>query len=127
MTCHRPSAARLPLTVWARLAAWLGFLAVLSALAAPVSMLAEEVRTGQLGGLCSAGKALAAKADAGEGAALQAGGHCDWCGSMGQALPPLPLAAVFCASADSRLALQAFAPRAAFDTGRPFSRGPPAL
>lgn len=113
--------------MWARLAAWLGFLAVLSALAAPVSMLAEEVRTGQLGGLCSAGKAPAAQADADEGAALQAGAHCDWCGSMGLALPPLPLAVVSFAPADSQLAVQAFAPRGAFDTGLPFSRGPPAL
>ena len=38
---------------WVRLAAFMAFLAVLSALWAPVSMLAQEVRTGQLGGGCA--------------------------------------------------------------------------
>ena len=36
----------------------LSFLAVVSALIAPASMLAEEVRTGKLGGLCSLSKAV---------------------------------------------------------------------
>jgi hypothetical protein len=42
-------APRLTLPVWERLAAWLAFLAVLSALWAPVSMLAQDVQNRQAG------------------------------------------------------------------------------
>ena len=46
---YRPH-SRPPLSVWARLAPKWRFLAVLSALLAPVLLLAEEVRTGKLDG-----------------------------------------------------------------------------
>ena len=73
--CFRP--------LWSRFAAWLAFLAVFSALLAPVATLAEDVRTGQLGGLCS----VAGSNQAGSDDASPAGGHCDLCGSAGLGLP----------------------------------------
>ena len=68
---------------------WLGLLAVFSALVAPATMLAEEVRTGKLGGLCSAQSRVASDPTSSGEAALQAGTHCDWCASVGLAPPPL--------------------------------------
>ena len=47
---------------------WLGLLAVFSGLVAPAALLAEEVRIGQLSGLCSAqSRAVADPAFNGEG------------------------------------------------------------
>lgn len=109
--------------LWARLAAWLGFLAVFAALIAPVSLLAEDVRTGQLGGLCSAtGGGQAAGDDA-----SSANGHCDLCGSAGLALPPLEGAAACATSGTAMAVVFKDAVRAAASPGLPFSRGPPAL
>ena len=122
----RPS-SRPPLAVWARLAAFLSFLAVLSALLAPVSMLAEEVRTGKLGGLCSVNTALADDSGSGTGDALPAGSHCDLCGSMGFAPPLLPVSAIPCFPGQQVAALDYPAHTAVTVTGLPFSRGPPAL
>ncbi|OGA96721.1 MAG: hypothetical protein A3E79_02870 [Burkholderiales bacterium RIFCSPHIGHO2_12_FULL_61_11] len=108
-----------------RLAAGLSFLAVLSALWAPVSMLAEEVRTGQLGGLCSATAASASNPDA-PGDSPQIGLQCDLCGTIGLILPPLVACAVpsfagyHVAVADTPANLATAIP------GLPFSRGPPA-
>jgi len=113
--------------VWARLAAFLSFLAVLSALLAPVSMLAEEVRSGQLGGLCSVNKTSVINPDAGGGSAAKAGGHCVWCASLGMALPPLPVSAIPCFPGQQVAALDYPAPTAVSVTGLPFSRGPPVL
>ena len=45
--CQAPAA-------WVSVAVWLGLLAVFSALVAPAALLAEDVRTGKLSGLCSA-------------------------------------------------------------------------
>lgn len=114
--------------MWARLAAFLGFLAVLSALAAPVSMLAEEVRTGQLGGICSLNNAApASSADAGSGAVPQAGSHCELCGALGWALPPLAISVIPSFAGQQLAALYVPANPAAAVTGLPFSRGPPSL
>ncbi|MDI1274905.1 DUF2946 family protein [Polaromonas sp.] len=116
--------------LWARFAAWLGFLAVFSALLAPVSMLAEEVRTGKLGGLCSvAGSGLSAAAgdlSGGEGSS-PAAAHCDLCGSAGPGLPPAFQASVFPAPVTAMVAVFQDAVRSASSPGLPFSRGPPAL
>lgn len=90
-------------------------------------MLAEEVRTGKLGGLCSAKTALADDSGSGTSGALPAGSHCDWCGSMGFALPPLPVSAIPCFPGHQVAALDYPANVAATVTGLPFSRGPPAL
>lgn len=114
--------------MWARLAAFLSFLAVLSALLAPVSMLAEEVRTGKLGGLCGASKTSSTiNLDAGDGGAAQAGLHCDWCASLGTALPPLPVSVIPCFPGQQVATLDYPAHTAVTVTGLPFSRGPPAL
>jgi hypothetical protein len=72
--------------LWRHVAAFLSFLAVLSALVAPASMLAEEVRTGKLGGLCLVNTASATAADM-AGDAAPAGSHCDMCGSFALVLP----------------------------------------
>ncbi|MDW5444597.1 DUF2946 family protein [Polaromonas sp. SM01] len=109
---------------WARFAALLGFLAVCSALLAPVSMLAEEVRTGKLGGVCSMG-AAGGSVDAGSDEGSTASGHCDLCGSVGLGLPPLQHMDV-CPVAVTAMALVfQDAVRSASSPGLPFSRGPP--
>lgn len=111
----------------ARLGAFLSFLAVLAALLAPLSLLAEEVRTGKLGGICSASTALAGHGDDGPGQAPFAHGHCNGCGSSVLALPPLPASGIPCFPGFevADLALPADLP--ATITGLPFSRGPPRL
>ena len=124
---HHPT-NRPTLPVWERLAAWLAFLAVLSALWAPVSMLAKDVQTGKLGGICSVNTA---SADAGSSSSddgnAPTGLRCDLCGSLGLVLPPLPVVA--CAGFTGTAVAVADFPAAAGAAvpGLPFSRGPPAL
>ena len=115
--------------LWARFAAWLGFLAVFSALLAPVSMLAEDVRTGKLGGLCTvAGASSTAAGDlSGGDEASPAAAHCDLCGSTAPILPPTCQAGVFPAPVTAMAAVFQDAVRSASSPGLPFSRGPPAL
>jgi hypothetical protein len=107
---------------------WLGLLAVFSALVAPATLLAEEVRTGKLGGLCSAPSRVAADPASDGEAALQAALHCDWCSSVGLAPPPLLAFAPMLMVPTGRMALRDVpADPAPSVTGLPFSRGPPAL
>ncbi|MEP6773133.1 MAG: DUF2946 family protein [Polaromonas sp.] len=116
--------------MWARLATWLSFLAVASALWAPVSMLAQDVRTGKLGGICSVNTFDAASANSNspaDGDAAQSGMRCDLCGSVALVLPALPEAAVACFSGNEVLAADFPAATSAAIPGLPFSRGPPAL
>jgi Protein of unknown function (DUF2946) len=114
--------------LWVKIASWLGLLAVFSALVAPATMLAEEVRTGKLGGLCSVQSRVAGDPTTGGEAALQAGTHCDWCSSVGLAPPPLRASAMLQAAPGSCLGLpDSPTNRAASITGLPFSRGPPSL
>jgi len=122
---HRPSAPqRLP--AWARLAVFFSFLAVLLALVAPLSMLAEEVRTGQLGGICSANAVSGSSADASSGNASQAGAQCDLCVALGWALLRQPVTAIP-SFAGVQVATADFpADVVATNPGLPFSRGPPA-
>ena len=100
---------------------------MLSALWAPVSMLAQDVRSGQLSGICSVNTHLASDADAGLDDASPAGAHCNLCASLGWASPPLAVLAIpsfpgqQVAQADFPANLTAAIP------GLPFSRGPPAL
>jgi Protein of unknown function (DUF2946) len=111
-----------------KLASWLGLLAVFSALVAPAALLAEEVRTGRLGGLCSAQSRAASVPASGGEAVLQAGAHCDWCAFVGLAPPPLLALASLLPAPTRYIALRDFpADRAAVVSGLPFSRGPPAL
>jgi hypothetical protein len=117
--------------LWSRFAAFLSFVAVLSALLAPTSMLAEEVRTGKLGGICSAKSSVntsLASQNAGDvgGGVSQTGSHCDLCGSLTLAPPPLPAAAMPAlptgdqlASLDRPIVLSGAIP------GLPPGRGPP--
>ncbi|MBA3595673.1 MAG: hypothetical protein H0W47_18075 [Polaromonas sp.] len=114
---HHPSSRPL----WARLAAWLGFVAVFAALLAPVSVLAEEVRTGKLGGLCNAGKALNQSTD---DASLPAS-HCELCGSAGPGLLSSPCSAVFPVGVTAMALVAPDPVRPALSPGLPFSRGPP--
>jgi hypothetical protein len=103
-------------------------LAVFSALVAPAVMLAEEVRTGKLGGLCSAQSRVVADPASGGEAALQAGSHCDWCSSASLAPPPLLASALLSPAPTPYVTLSDFpADLAASVTGLPFGRGPPAL
>ena len=77
------------LPLWKRVAAFLSFVAVLSALVAPAAMLAEEVRTGKLGGVCLVNTSLDVSGDA-----VPAGSHCDSCGSLAFVLPPFVVQAL---------------------------------
>ncbi|MES2362190.1 MAG: DUF2946 family protein [Pseudomonadota bacterium] len=125
-----PSSSRARPSLWARFAAFLSFLAVLSALVAPASMLAEELRTGKLGGICAANTASwggADASDAGNGSTPQAGSHCELCGSLGLALPPLPVASMPCDPGTQVADASSPVHRAESISGLPFSRGPPAL
>jgi hypothetical protein len=116
-----------------RLALWLSFLAVLSALAAPAAALSMDMRSGKLGGVCnvdtSKGAAFNAASSPAQGDAIElsAHDHCAWCGSPGLAL--LPTGAAACAQAPLRHMAAASAPsaRTLQVTGLPFSRGPPSL
>lgn len=116
------------LPIWKRLAAWLAFLAVLSALWAPVSMLAQDVQTGKLGGICSVNTASShAGSDSTDDDAASTGLRCDLCGSMGLVLPPLAAAPAPCFSGTVVAVADVPASIGAAVPGLPFSRGPPLL
>jgi hypothetical protein len=115
-----PSSPTLPL--WKRIAAFLSFVAVFSALVAPASMLAEEVRTGKLGGVC-----LVKTVSDGGGDVTPSGSHCDACGSLAFALPPFTVQ-ILPSQPDSKLAgVDLSFDLAARISGLPPNRGPPAL
>ena len=103
----------------------MAFLAVLSALLAPVSLLAEEVRTGKLGGLCSA-KALFDGAGSSSDGSSATGGHCDLCGALGLVPPPAVLVSSL-VPADASLPAIAANLHAGSTYGLRQGRGPPAL
>ena len=91
-------------------------------------MLAEEVRTGKLGGICAVNTATFAVVDASSSShsgKAHAGSQCELCGNMGLALPPPPLAEAHCLTGDLLLALAVPTAFSAVVTGLPFSRGPP--
>ena len=116
--------------LWTRFAAFLSFLAVMLALVSPISMLAEEVRTGKLGGVCSLTTLTASAADAGtagDSGAPATGSHCDVCGSLAWALPPLAVVTIPSCPGSHVAAAPIPADVAASSLSLPFSRGPPAL
>jgi len=119
--------------LWARLAVWLSFLAVLSALGAPVSALTLDVRSGKLGGVCNVqgapGAAFnqASSPASGDAQDTAAPDHCQWCGSSGLALVPTVLPASSPAPVQHLAAAPAPGARAMQVAGLPFSRGPPSL
>jgi len=101
---------------------------VLSALLAPVSMLAEEVRTGKLGGTCTVATASSGDqpASGGEGEhQAGSGSHCDWCGSSGVMVAHWPAPVHFPALDHSAPAVVLATVFPASALGLPFSRGPP--
>ena len=115
-----------PLRVY--MAAWLGLFAVLSALLAPASMLAEELRTGKLGGICTVATASTGgqPASGGDGDhQAGSGSHCDWCGSSGVMAAPWPVPAHFPSLDHSVSAVAIATVFSASALGLPFSRGPP--
>ncbi len=93
-------------------------------------MLAEEVRTGKLGGVCVVNMAAQGSpdgADAGGGSASKTGTHCELCGSLGMALPALEVASIPCAPGTQVADASTPAHLAESIPGLPFSRGPPSL
>jgi hypothetical protein len=119
-----PSPSTLPL--WKRFAAFLSFLAVLAALVAPASMLAEEVRTGKLGGVCMVNTAANTAVD-GSGDVTPKGSHCDMCGSFALVLPPFGAQAIPSQPGQQVAGIDLPFDLAAAISGLPPSRGPPAL
>ena len=119
--------------LWDRLAVWLSFLAVLSALGAPVSALTLDMRSGKLGGVCSVdsgkGAAFSAASSLAQGDAQEDAdhGHCTWCGSPGLGWLPAGLPADALAPVPPMAAAPAPGARAMQVAGLPFSRGPPSL
>ena len=108
------------LPLWNRVAAFLSFVAVVSALIAPAFILAEELRTGKLGGVC-----LVDNAVDGSGDAVPAGSHCDSCGSLAFALPPFAAQAVPTSPGHHVAGVLLSFDLAARISGLPPSRGPP--
>ena len=113
---------------------------MLLALVAPITMLAEEVRTGKLGGICSVNKAASNSlafsgvntengtgigADTGTAAPLDS--HCDWCASVVPAFSSQPTVAIPFSPGNQLASVSFLAIRAASISGLPFSRGPPTL
>jgi len=123
---HHP-ATRLTLPAWERLAAWLAFLAVLSALWAPLSMLAQDVKTGKLGGICSVNTVSSDTGSDAAGGDASSGLRCDLCASPGLVLPPLAVTASPCFTGTAVAVADVPATAGAAVPGLPFSRGPPAL
>lgn len=85
-------------------------------------MLAEEVRTGKLGGIC-----LVNTATTGGGDAAPAGSHCDLCGSLALVLPPFPAQKLPTFPGHHAVDIDLPFDLAAAIFGLPPSRGPPAL
>jgi hypothetical protein len=108
------------LPLWKRIAAFLSFLAVVSALVAPASMLAEELRTGKLGGICLVNTAVDASGDA-----APVSSHCDSCGSLAFALPPFAVQSVPSYAGHDVASVDLPFNLAARISGLPPSRGPP--
>ena len=118
---HALRSSRHPALPWVRFAAFLSFLAVAAALFTPVAQLADDVRTGRLGGVCSAGKSAVAGNSVGDNA------HRDLCGSLALALPPV-VAQPIPTQANRQLVLAAPPSELVrFGLGLPYSRGPPSF
>lgn len=123
---RRPS-FRLPLSAWSRWVACLGMVAVVSALWAPVAMLAEEARTGGLGSVCSASAGADHHTDPVPGATLHAAMHCDLCCTALLPLPLLPINAIPSFPGQQVAVADFPAHLATVVAGLPFSHGPPSI
>lgn len=118
----RPLFSQSAQALWKRIAAFLSFVAVLSALIAPASMLAEEVRTGKLGGVCLVNSASGTSGDL-----APSGSHCDSCGSLAFALPPFAAQPLHSHPGHHVASIDLPFELTARISGLPPSRGPPAL
>ena len=119
--------SRFPLSPWSRWVACLGMVAILSALWAPVSMLAEDARTGGLGGVCSASAGGDRHADPVHGVTPHAAMHCDLCCTALLPLPLLPVNAIPSVPGQQVAVVDVPAHWATVVAGLPFSHGPPSL
>ena len=121
--------ANLPSSTWRllckRFAAFMGMLAVASALFGPVAQLTQDVQMGRLSGVCNASKAFASAGQTGDAASEHA--QCDLCGAPGIAL--MPTGVLVIPSYMGHLLAVATPPSelARFGLGLPNSRGPPSF
>ena len=113
------------LPLWKRIAAFLSFVAVVSALVSPAFALAEEVRTGKLGGVCSVSTAVGEGGSGSSSEVAPAGSHCDSCGSLAFALPPFAAPALPSKPSRHVAGVLLSFDLAALVEGLPPSRGPP--
>ena len=90
-----------------------------------MSVLAEEVRSGQLSGICHFSPVSGSGSDAGSGDAPQAGAHCNLCASLGWVFPPLAVRAIPCFAGEQVASANFPADTCAAIPGLQFSRGPP--
>jgi hypothetical protein len=93
-------------------------------------MLAQDVQSGKLGGVCSLNNFVAASSNAdgaaaGNGSAQPKGAHCDLCSSLGLALPLLALLVIPSFPGSLMAAPTLPAVLAASIPGLPPGRGPP--
>ena len=95
---------------------------MLLALIGPAATLAEEVRTGKLGGVCAVSAALGDGADAAFPVS-----HCDSCGSLAFALPPFAAQGIPTSAGRHVAGIHLSFDLAARISGLPPNRGPPAL
>ena len=105
---------------------WLSFVAMASLLLVPASLLAQDLQSGKLGGVCTVVKASGAGDLPDEANASQAHGHCPLCAASWGLLPSGALLNV-CTAPALASPLVASADPAARVTGLPFSRAPPEL
>lgn len=119
---HTQSSSSVTLPLCKRIAAAFCFVAVLLALIAPAVTLAEDMRTGKLGGVCLVNTAGGDVSDV-----ALTGSHCDSCHSLVFVLPPLTAQTL--PSFPGLQVVGVFLPVkfAAVVEGLPPSRGPPVL
>ena len=113
------------LPLWQRIAAFFSFVALASALLAPSALLAEEVRTGKLGGLCTITSVASGDQTDGDSADLPV--HCDACAASGGVLPEGSKPSVVVAAKQTGVAAGLLLHLPAHIDGLPPSRGPPAI
>lgn len=114
---------KLKMPIWQRIAAFFSFVALISALLAPSAMLAEELRTGKLGGVCQVNTAV----DAGSTDTALAAEHCDSCSSLAFVTPAFTSQNLPGLSGQMVIGVPLPFDLAARISGLPPSRGPPSL
>ena len=105
---------------------------MLSALLVPVSMLAQDVQSGKLGGVCSLNNFVAGSSSfdgvaAGGASAQPKGAHCDLCGAPGVVPASLVLLVIPTFPGSQVAAFTLPAALATSIAGLPPGRGPPAV